>query len=203
MGSSFAAGPFLGARSRGSPRPAGRSAINYAHLLAGRLGLELTDVTYSGATAAQLLKGQPGAGAPQIAAVDATTDLVTITCGGNDVGYLPRLTYASAPWPIRRRANEYAHLGDRQLDELNSTLDLLTDAVRRRAPRARLLLIDYLTILPPDPETPTGRLPAEVAAWGRGVAARLTEETRAAADRAGSNALVTGHGRRLTPGHPG
>jgi lysophospholipase L1-like esterase len=28
------------------------------------------------------------------------TSLVTITAGGNDVGFLPRLTQASLPWPL-------------------------------------------------------------------------------------------------------
>ncbi|GIF23033.1 lysophospholipase L1-like esterase [Actinoplanes tereljensis] len=186
MGSSFAAGPFIGRRSPGSPRRAGRSAANYAHLLAARLGLDLTDVTYSGATAAQMLDGQPGAGPAQISAVTAGTDLVTITCGGNDIGYLPRLTWASMPAPIRRRADEYARRSDRRLGELGGTFDRLTGEVRRRAPRARLLLVDYLTILPPDPDADTGRLPAEVAAWGREVAVRLSQETAAAAERAGA-----------------
>jgi hypothetical protein len=33
--------------------------------------------------------------------VTPETSLVTITAGGNDVGYLPRLTLASVPWPLR------------------------------------------------------------------------------------------------------
>jgi hypothetical protein len=52
MGSSFAAGPGISPRAAASPRRAGRSSGNYAHL-------------------------------------------VTITAGGNDVGFLPRLTLAA------------------------------------------------------------------------------------------------------------
>jgi lysophospholipase L1-like esterase len=187
LGSSFAAGPFIGSRSPGSPRRAGRSSVNYAHLLAAARGLRLTDVSYSGATAAQLLDGKPGAGPPQMDSVTPDTDLVTITCGGNDVGYLPRLTCASLPWPISRRADRYARLGDRPFDELGATLDRVTAAVRRRAPHARLLLVDYLTIVPPDAHCPTGRPPAGVAAWARVTAAHLSAETRAAALRAGAD----------------
>jgi lysophospholipase L1-like esterase len=190
MGSSFAAGPLIGRRSPDSPPRARRSAVNYPHLLAARLGLDLVDVTYSGATAAELLDGQAGAGVPQIDAVTADTELVTITCGGNDVGYLGRLTAVGAPWPIsalpkvRKKADEVARHSDERLDGLAATFDRLTGEVRRRAPRARLLLVDYLTILPPDPTVPTGRLSGEVADWGRAVAQRLIEETRAAAERA-------------------
>src|SRR5580693_568311 len=90
MGSSFAAGPGLKPRAPGSPRRAGRSAVNYAHLVADRLGLELTDVTYSGATTQDILAGAPGK-PPQLDAVTADTRLVTLTAGGNDVGYVPRL----------------------------------------------------------------------------------------------------------------
>jgi lysophospholipase L1-like esterase len=96
LGSSFAAGPGLRPRSPGSPRHAMRSSINYAHLLADRLGLQLTDVSWSGPTAAQIAERLPGRPA-QLEAVTADTALVTLTCGGNDVGYIPRLTRASLP----------------------------------------------------------------------------------------------------------
>jgi lysophospholipase L1-like esterase len=104
MGSSFAAGPGILDRAPGSPRRAGRSASNYAHLIAKALDLELCDVTYSGATTGDILHpsaaGQP-AQAAQADAVVPGTRLVTLTAGGNDVGYLPRLTPASLPWPLR------------------------------------------------------------------------------------------------------
>ena len=57
MGSSFAAGPGIGQRVAGSPRSAGRSTGNYAHQVARRLGLGLDDVTFSGATTQDILRG--------------------------------------------------------------------------------------------------------------------------------------------------
>ena len=57
MGSSFAAGPGLRPRTQDSPRGAGRSSVNYAHLAAEKLGLDLTDVSHSGATTSDLLEG--------------------------------------------------------------------------------------------------------------------------------------------------
>jgi lysophospholipase L1-like esterase len=191
MGSSFAAGPFIGARSPGSPRPAGRSAVNYAHLLAARLSLDLVDVTYSGATVAEMLDGGDSGEPPQIEAVTPDTGLVTVTGGGNDIGYLPRLTAASLPWPLRalpgarRRVAELGRASDERMSALDGVLDRLTAEIRRRAPRARLYLVDYLTILPPA-GTGTGLLPPEIAEWGRGVASHLAAETAAAAERAGA-----------------
>jgi lysophospholipase L1-like esterase len=189
LGSSFAAGPWVGRRRSGSPRRAGRSASNYAALLAARAGLSLRDVTFSGATAAELLDGQDGAGPPQIEAVTADTDLVTLTCGGNDVGYIGRLMLGSLVWPLsslpgaRREAAETDARTSERLAALPATFDRLLTAVRQRAPHARIVLVDYLTILPPDASTPTGRLPASVASWARDVASQLSAETRAAAAR--------------------
>lgn len=88
MGSSFAAGPGIlpGADDPGSV-PCGRSSANYAHFLARRNKLALTDVTCGDATTANILEqGQFGAAA-QIDAVTADTQLVTVTIGGNDVFY--------------------------------------------------------------------------------------------------------------------
>jgi lysophospholipase L1-like esterase len=191
LGSSFGAGPGIGTRAEGSPRRAWRSAQNYAHLLAERLDLELVDVTYSGATAAELVDGGSTGEPAQIEAVTEATGLVTVTCGGNDVGYLPRLTLSSFPRPlralptIRRRVAEFGRLSDERLAGLGATFDRLTGEIRRRAPRADIVLVDYLTILPPDDAQPTGVLPRDIADWGRDVAGRLAEETRAAAERAG------------------
>jgi lysophospholipase L1-like esterase len=202
LGSSFAAGPGVGRRRPGSPRRAGRSSSNYAALYAARAGLELCDVTFSGATAAELLDGQDGAGAPQIEAVTAGTDLVTVTGGGNDVGFIGRLTLESQVWPlralpaIRREMAETVALTDERLDGLGATFDRLLGEVRRRAPGARVVLVDYLTVLPPDPAVPTGRLRAPVAAWGRAVAERLSAETRAAASRHGCGFVAAGEASR-------
>ena len=101
MGSSFAAGPGLPVRVPGSPRRAGRSASNYAHLVARALGLDLHDVTYSGATTGDILRPSAAGQPAQLDAVTPATRLVTVTAGGNDVGYLPRLTLSSLPWPLR------------------------------------------------------------------------------------------------------
>ncbi|MBO0865908.1 MAG: SGNH/GDSL hydrolase family protein, partial [Mycobacterium sp.] len=49
LGSSMAAGPGILPRAKGAPWGSGRSARNYAHLVAERLNLDLVDVTFSGA----------------------------------------------------------------------------------------------------------------------------------------------------------
>jgi len=194
MGSSFAAGPGIPARAPGSPRRAGRSAGNYAHLVARALGLDLHDVTYSGATTSDILRPSAKGQAAQLDAVTAVTRLVTVTAGGNDVGYVPRLTLASLPWPLRalpRVRAQVAGFGDpAATDErfagLGPSLEAIARGVRERAPDCRVLFVDYLTILPPAGAGAGTPPPAGVADWGRAVAARLAATSRAAAGAAGA-----------------
>lgn len=157
LGSSFAAGPGIEPRATDRPAKARQSRRNYPHLLAQQRGLDLTDVTSSAATVENILRstqlGQP----PQITAVTAGTELVTVTVGGNDIGYVPSLVAAALPaWATRlpllgarlRRAMAPAQASDR-LDRTAASISEVFTEIRRRAPHARIICVDYLTILPP------------------------------------------------------
>ena len=193
MGSSFAAGPGIAPRIPASPRRAGRSSVNYAHLVARALGLDLHDVTYSGATTSDILTASAAGQRAQLAAVTPDTRLVTVTAGGNDVGFLPRLTLTSLPWPVRalpRVKGRVAGFGDpgatdERFAQLEGNLALIGRRLRDRAPACRVLFVDYLTILPPRGDDRGGPPLAEIAEWGRAIAARLATTTQAAADAAG------------------
>jgi lysophospholipase L1-like esterase len=185
----MAAGPGILPRAEGAPFLAGRSARNYPHLVAERLGLDLVDVTYSGATTANILTDpQPGAPA-QIEALDGTEDLVTVTIGGNDVGYVPSLYAAGLPRFLRR----VPLLGDRltgdraarekALADLGQSLTSVARTVRQRSPAARVLFVDYLTLLPPDGAAPP--LSESDVATGRHVADELARATAEAAAATG------------------
>jgi lysophospholipase L1-like esterase len=191
LGSSFAAGPGIPSRAPGSPRAAGRSTGNYAHRVARQLGLDLVDVTFSGATTQEFVTSvkRPA----QVAAVTGSTRLVTVTGGGNDVGFAPRILFSSLPGPvqalpaIRRQLASFADpaLTEERFTQLRENLRQLAAQVKDRAPRCRLVFVEYLTVLPPDDGTATGRLSAEVADWGRAVARRMgqiTQEVAAEAD---------------------
>ena len=187
LGSSMAAGPGVTPRAAGSPWRAGRSARNYPHLVAQDLGLELLDVTYSGATTADILTESQAGAAPQITAVGADAALVTVTIGGNDVGYVPLLMAAGVPRPLRRLPLLSAKVAelldpasrDTALDQVGASLRAVGSAARQRAPQARVVFVDYLTLLPPDgPAAPLSKAEADL---GRRVAARLADITAAAA----------------------
>lgn len=188
LGSSMAAGPGITPRTAGSPRAAGRSARNYPHLVARALGLDLVDATYSGATTAHVLTDSQRGAPPQIEVLDGTETLVTVTIGGNDVGYVPLLFAASLPrWTrsvpllggrIRDLLDPAAR--DRALTDVAEALVTVGETVRRRAPQATVLFVDYLTLLPPVGPAPP--LADPDVALGRRVAASLKRATAAAAE---------------------
>jgi lysophospholipase L1-like esterase len=188
MGSSFAAGPGIRPRDPAGPRRAGRSSANAAHLVAARLGVPLTDVSVSGATAAQLVDGAPGM-PTQLEAVTGATTLVTVTAGGNDVGYIGGLIVASLPRPLRAWAQWRARRAaveplEQRFARLPATFDRLLGGITERAPGATVVLVDYLTVLPPA-GVPAPPLPDAVADQARETADRLAAATAAAAERHG------------------
>lgn len=166
LGSSFASGPGLDIVD---PTCA-RSRDNYPGLLAGSLGLALTDVSCGGATVADVLGtsalGQP----PQVDAVTAATDLVTVTIGGNDAQYLVQLirtAFQHNPEPVevalaslpdslqemvRPALCEPVTVADRAaaqsaLARLPERLVGMVEQIRSRASGARIFLVDYLTVV--------------------------------------------------------
>ena len=188
----MAAGPGIRPTAAGAPFRAGRSARNYPHLVAEKLFLDLVDVTYSGATTANVLTdfqhGQP----PQVDALDGSETLVTVTIGGNDVGYVPMLMVAGLPRItrsvpllgalLREQLNPAAR--DRALLEVAESLKEVGRTVRQRAPQARVLFVDYLTLLPPA-GTPAPPLSDVDVAHGRRVADTLERLTGEAAAETG------------------
>ncbi|MBV5245312.1 MULTISPECIES: SGNH/GDSL hydrolase family protein [Mycolicibacterium] len=191
LGSSMAAGPGIGPRAPGSPRAAGRSARNYPHLVADALGLDLVDVTYSGATTAHVLTESQRGVPPQIRALDGSESLVTVTIGGNDAGYVPMLFAAGLPRLLRAvpvlggRLRELLDPSARYvaLAEVGAALIEVGREIRRRAPKATVLFVDYLTLVPATGDAPPLR-PADLA-LGRHIAETLRQLTADAAQATG------------------
>lgn len=190
LGSSMAAGPGIRPRVRGTPRRAGRSSRNYAHLVAERTGLHLSsefvDVTYSGATTAHVLTDRQNGAPPQIEALDGSETLVTVTIGGNDVGYVPLLMAASLPKFARHLLAGFIDdlldrdARDEALSQVFGSLCAVGGAIRERARGARVFFVDYLT-LPPPRGAPAPPYSNEHADLGRHVAAELELLTAKAA----------------------
>lgn len=203
LGSSMAAGPGIAPRAAGAPFLAGRSARNYAHLAAQQLGADLVDVTYSGATTANIVRESQRGAPPQAEALNGSEDLVTVTIGGNDVGYVPLLFAGSLPAWARRlpvigaAARDLFDPGARDdaLQRVAAELRAVGSLIRGKAPHARIFFVDYLTLVPP-PGVPAPPLSTEIADLGRQVAARLAELTASAASETGCELVAAAQASR-------
>ena len=153
MGSSYAAGAQIGPLVPGSPARCGRTQNNYAHLLATRLKLDIVDVSCGGATTAHIL-GPWLQLPPQIDAVTSDTKLVTLTIGGNDLRYVTNLMAASCSRTssggssVRRPCPPVRWPASTDYEALEQHLRDIAREVHRRAPQARLVFVEYLSIVP-------------------------------------------------------
>jgi lysophospholipase L1-like esterase len=203
LGSSMAAGPGIRPKAPGAPSGSGRSAVNYAHLVAARFGYHLVDVTFSGATTANVLFERQRSAPPQIDALSGSEDLVTVTIGGNDVGYVPMLFAAGLPRWVRSlpvlggvvRGRLDVDARDAALGGVGESLRAVGLEVKRRAPRARVLFVDYLTLLPPV-GTPAPPFSEERLATGRRIADTLERLTEEAATDTGCEPIRAGAASR-------
>jgi lysophospholipase L1-like esterase len=166
LGSSFAAGPGIdpivdvGAM---------RSGSNYAHLLAKATDARLVDLTVSGATTSNILDApqQTMTGEiypPQIQGVPANADLVTVTAGGNDLQFIGSMLFAAWSkadpngWITQLLAENVAdgipQVDPHEVSAVAEGLVRIVSAVRQTASGARIILVDYLTVI--TEHTPTG-----------------------------------------------
>lgn len=138
LGDSFPAGEGL----PGVTGPCRRSPLAYPNLLAQRTNLLPSLHACSGATTDDVLERgrHPEEGRPQIEWVAPDTDVVTLTVGGNDVGF-GRVVGAclARAMPCSRLDRE---VGTRLLG-LRERLEVVTREIRRRVPDARLLVVGY------------------------------------------------------------
>lgn len=221
LGSSFAAGAGLEPRDP-SDRDglAGRSLLAYPALVASALRLNLVNAAVGGATIENLtvaphavhtpygIKTLP----PQLGAVDEDTALITLTIGGNDVGYVASVLAACALAdlandPSSRLGTEMRSFGATDAPDpgvVSSALARLKDdlvgavgTIRSHAPSARIMLVDYLTLLPPDSE-PCALMPVggERREELRQVAHRLEEAIEQAATEAGTDHIAVSRASR-------
>ena len=117
---------------------------------------------------------------------------MTVTIGGNDVGYVPLLMAAGLPrsparcrcWAARLRELLDPTARDRALVEVAESLKEVGRTVRERSPRATVLFVDYLTLLPP-PGTAAPPLSDADIGLGRHVADTLERLTGEAAAETG------------------
>jgi lysophospholipase L1-like esterase len=161
LGDSYAAGPLTGAQA-GGPSGCLRSERDYPAVAAAALGMDLTDVSCVGATTGNLTSPEPthsGNNPPQIDAVTRRTAVVSLTIGGNDVGFTGILEHcvAATPWGPTRdgRTCEQGYVvggSDRLAARVAATgrrVGTLLAEIHHRAPAARVFVVGYPDLLPP------------------------------------------------------
>lgn len=196
LGSSYAAGPGTGELKPGTPARCSRSRANYATLLAERLHLDLVDATCGGATTAHIL-GPWNELPAQLDAVSADTRLVTITIGGNDVNFVRNLYGAecagkAANAEARAKCTQSLLPVDTDWEKLSGNLRSIVRQIRAKAPSARVIFVDYQTVVPRGATCPAVPFDAAGLAAMRAQAARLASVTASAARAEGAEVLRAG-----------
>jgi lysophospholipase L1-like esterase len=156
LGDSYTAGPLIPMQL---PDPAGclRSDHNYPHLVAVALRVaELRDASCAGAGTENMKSPQnvdPGPNPPQFDRLDAGTQLVTVGVGGNDIGFSDILrACATADRSGTPCQDRFVHGGDDEIskrikDTAPKVADVL-DGIYSRASKARVVVVNYPSILP-------------------------------------------------------
>ncbi|MDN3260172.1 SGNH/GDSL hydrolase family protein [Streptomyces sp. CSDS2] len=132
-----------------------RSTANYPHVIADRTGARLTDVTCGAAQTKHFTESQYPGVAPQADAVNADTDLVTLTIGGNDNGTFINAVTACGTAGILSGGqgspckDKYGTSFDDQIDASTyPALKAALGAVRAKAPHAKVAVLGYPWITP-------------------------------------------------------
>jgi lysophospholipase L1-like esterase len=197
MGSSFAAGPTI--PDAVPDQSCGRSTQNYAHLVAGGLGLALTEVSCIGATIDNIATTPQAMNPLQIDAVTPDTRVITITIGGNDVNFSASLVACGRDGMNGKSCLEASPDAgapdvdsaaiDNLLDQVENKLLAMLGKVKQAAPAARIYLVAYPMILP-DPAVacpPDVPMQAADATFLGQVGSRLQAAFSSAATTAGVN----------------
>ncbi|MER6214846.1 SGNH/GDSL hydrolase family protein [Streptomyces sp. NPDC001674] len=170
LGDSYSAGAFVRPWDEGDG--CGRSAVNYPRQAAARLKLRLTDVTCSaaevraGALEPQTEMGGPPsvpprggwtARPPQVRAVSAATDLVSVGFGGNSVGFAgivqKCVEEGLARFGLGRPCTSYYSGGagatalEGRITALRADFATLLKEIRPRAPHARVAVVGYPAVV--------------------------------------------------------
>jgi lysophospholipase L1-like esterase len=153
-------------------------------------------MTSSGATCQHVLRGGQLFQGPQLDGLRINTELVTLTIGGNDVGYvrdlilMARRTHSSfGGWLLRRLWKGARPLETREFPKLRDNLGAILRQIARRAPRARVVVVTYPVILPSCGTCAGLQIGEAETALMRSVGNRLAEVTRAAAQEAGATII--------------
>lgn len=180
LGDSYAAGPLI-------PNPllplgCLKSSNNYAHVVAPGIGLTLRDASCSGAKTVDMTNPQnvepDGPNPPQFNSLDASTTVVSVTIGGNDIGFSEVAQSCITINPFSHPCLDKYNPGG--VDQLKARIEAtapkvaaVLQGIHSRAPDARVFVVNYPAIFP---ETGFGCWPQEPIGFGDVPYLRSTEQ---------------------------
>jgi hypothetical protein len=154
LGDSYAAGPVI--PNQIAPLGCLKSDHNYAHLAAPTIGLPLRDPTCSGATTVDMTNPQEtelGTNPPQFNSLDSETTRVSLTIGGNDIGFseiaLSCVTINPFSTPCRDKYNSGGK--DQIAERIAATapkVAAVLQGIHERSPAAKVFVVNYAAIFP-------------------------------------------------------
>ena len=154
LGDSYAAGPIV--PNQVAPYGCLKSDHNYAHLAAPTIGLSLKDATCSGATTADMTESQStelGSVPPQFDSLSGETTRVSLTIGGNDIGFseiaLSCVTLNPFSTPCKDKYDSGGH--DQIAERIAATapkVAAVLQGIHTRSPSAKVFVVNYAAIFP-------------------------------------------------------
>ena len=208
LGDSYASGPLIPVQYE-QPWGCLRSSNNYAHQVATALDLALTDVTCSGATTNDMWENQgvspeeqfyeygrdygytgTDGNPPQLDALSADTDVVTLQIGGNDIGFLG-LAETCAQGAIDGTGCTEAVAAEKPFDRietLDSKIGRVLTEIHVRSPKAKVYVLGYPGIFKvgvDDPSCPAMGVGKDDAVYLRSIEEALDEKIESIAEDAG------------------
>jgi lysophospholipase L1-like esterase len=206
LGDSYSAASGVLPPDPAAPPSCLRSTSNYPHVIAVATGAQLTDVTCGAAETKDFFTSQYSGIAPQLDAVGADTELVTMTIGGNDSGvFINSIVECGAAG--LSTVGQGSPCKDRYGSSFANTIRTTTypslvkalRAVRTAAPDAEVAILGYPWILPASGGC-FDKMPiaAGDVPYLRGIQATLNDAVRRAAAATGAtyvnmNRVSNGH----------
>jgi len=155
LGDSYSAASGVQPPDPTAPPECIRSLLNYPHVIAGKIGAQLTDVTCGGADTSHYFNSQYPGVAPQLDALSTQTRLATMTIGGNDNNVFidtivdcgsAGLSTLGQGSPCKDR---YGSSFDNTInDSTYPNLVNALNAVHAKAPNAKVAILGYPWIMP-------------------------------------------------------
>jgi len=163
LGDSYAAGPLI--PNPVLPLGCLKSSNNYAHVAAPSIGLTLRDASCSGAKTTNMTNPQnvepDGPNPPQFNSLDASTTVVSLTIGGNDIGFSEVAESCITVNPFSHPCLDKYNPGG--VDQLKARIEAtapkvaaVLQGIHTRSPAAKIYVVNYPAIFP---ETGSGCWP--------------------------------------------